>query len=78
MNRLYFDLGGCFGNINPLKCALIEIEPEKILLGTDYPQEMRTGQSVKEFVEEIKKLPLAQTQIEGILGENGRKFLKNI
>lgn len=56
---------------------MVEFEPEKILLGTDYPREMQTGQSVKAFVEEMKKLPLAQTQIEGILGENGRKFLKN-
>jgi predicted TIM-barrel fold metal-dependent hydrolase len=78
LNRLYFDLGGCFGNINPVKCALVEIKPENLLLGTDYPQEMRTGQSIKKFVEEIKKLPLSQKQIEGILGENGRKFLKNV
>ena len=40
LNRLYFDMGGCFGNISPVKCALVEINPEKLLLGTDYPQEM--------------------------------------
>jgi predicted TIM-barrel fold metal-dependent hydrolase len=75
LNRLYFDLGGCFGNVNPVKCALVELKPESLLFGTDYPQEMRDGQSVKGFVEEIKKLPLSRQQIEGILGENGRKFL---
>jgi aminocarboxymuconate-semialdehyde decarboxylase len=78
LDRLYFDLGGCFGNVNPVKCALVEIKPEKILLGTDYPQEMRTGLSVKEFVEAIKTLPLSQKQIDGILGENARIFLKNV
>lgn len=78
LNRLYFDLGGCFGNINPVKCALVEIKPENLLLGTDYPQEMRGGQPIREFVEEIKKLPLSQKQIEGILGENGRRFLRNV
>jgi predicted TIM-barrel fold metal-dependent hydrolase len=77
LNRLYFDMGGCFGNINPVKCALVEINPEKLLMGTDYPQEMRDAQSIKTFVDEIKKLPLSQEQIEGMLGENARQFLKN-
>jgi predicted TIM-barrel fold metal-dependent hydrolase len=70
-------MGGCFGNINPVKCALVEINPEKLLLGTDYPQEMRDGRSIKTFVDEIKKLPLSQGQLQGILGENARQFLKN-
>jgi microsomal dipeptidase-like Zn-dependent dipeptidase len=42
-----------------------------------YSQEMRDGKSIKTFVDEIKKLPLSQKQLEGILGENGRQFLKN-
>jgi predicted TIM-barrel fold metal-dependent hydrolase len=77
LDRLYFDLGGCFGNVNPVKCALVEIKPEKLLLGTDYPQEMRTGESVKQFVEEINKLPLSKDQIDGILGANAKRFVKN-
>lgn len=78
LDRMYFDLGGCFGNINPVKCALVEIRPENLLFGTDFPQEMRDGKSIKKFVEEIRVLPLSQKQIEGILGENGRRFLKEI
>ena len=73
-----FDMGGCFGNINPVKCALVEIDPEKLLLGTDYPQEMRDGKSIKRFIDEIKKLPVSQYQINGMLGENGKQFLKNL
>ncbi len=76
LNRLCFDMGGCFGNINPVKCALVEIKPENLLLGTDYPQEMRDGKSIKRLVDEIKELPLSPKQINGILGENGRKFVK--
>jgi predicted TIM-barrel fold metal-dependent hydrolase len=71
-------MGGCFGNINPVKCALVEIKPENLLLGTDYPQEMRDGQSIKKLVDEIRKLPLSQEQVNGILGENGRKFVKKV
>jgi predicted TIM-barrel fold metal-dependent hydrolase len=78
LNRLYFDMGGCFGNINPVKCALVEIAPENLLFGTDYPQEMRGGEPIKKFIEQIKKLPLSGKQIDGMLGENGRKFLRNV
>jgi len=45
---------GCFGNINPVRCVLVEINPEKLLLGTDYPQEMRDRHSIKTFVDKIK------------------------
>lgn len=78
LNKLYFDMGGCFGNINPVKCALVEIAPENLLLGTDYPQEMRGGEPIKKFIEQIKELPLSEKQIDGMLGENGRKFLRNV
>ena len=43
----------------------------------DCQQEMRDGQSIRTFIDEIKKLPLSQEQLKGILGENGRQFLKN-
>jgi predicted TIM-barrel fold metal-dependent hydrolase len=78
LNKLYFDMGGCFGNINPVKCALVEIPPENLLFGTDYPQEMRGGEPIKKFIEQIKELPLSEKQIDGMLGENGRKFLRNV
>jgi predicted TIM-barrel fold metal-dependent hydrolase len=78
LNKLYFDMGGCFGNINPVKCALVEIASENLLFGTDYPQEMRGGGPIKKFIEQIKELPLSEKQIDGMLGENGRKFLRNV
>lgn len=76
LNRLYFDTGGIFGDINPVKCALLEIKAENILLGTDYPQEIRDGMVIKKFVKEIRNLPLTQKQIDTILSENGKKLLK--
>jgi predicted TIM-barrel fold metal-dependent hydrolase len=75
LDRLYFDTGGFFGNINAVKCALTEIKPENILFGTDYPQEIRDGMQIKNFVREIKALPLSKGEINGILGANGKKFL---
>ena len=76
LSRLYFDTGGIFGDINPIKCALLEIKAENILFGTDYPQEIREGMAIKNFVKKIRDLPLTQKQIDTILGENGKKLLK--
>ena len=78
LSRLYYDTGGIFGNINPVKCALLEINPENIIFGTDYPQEIRDGMVIKNFVGEIRRLPLSERQIDGILAENGKKLLKGV
>jgi predicted TIM-barrel fold metal-dependent hydrolase len=76
IDRIYFDTGGFFGNINAVKCALVEIKPKNIVFGTDYPQEIRDETQIENFVEDIKKLPLSQKEIRGILSENGRKLIK--
>jgi len=75
-DRIYFDTGGFFGNINAVKCALVEIKPKNIVFGTDYPQEIRDDVQVERFVKEVKALPLSQEEMKGILGENGRRLLK--
>jgi predicted TIM-barrel fold metal-dependent hydrolase len=76
LDRLYFDTGGFFGNINAVKCALLEIKPENIVFGTDFPQEIRDETQIKGFVRDIKALPLSQKEINGIFSENGKKLLK--
>jgi predicted TIM-barrel fold metal-dependent hydrolase len=75
-DRIYFDTGGFFGNINAVKCALVEMKPKNIVFGTDYPQEIRDENQIERFVKEIKKLPLSQRKIQGILGQNGKRLLK--
>jgi len=75
-DRIYFDTGGFFGNINAVKCALVEMKPMNIVFGTDYPQEIRDEAQIENFVEDIKTLPLSQGEIKGILGENGKILLK--
>jgi len=75
-DRIYFDTGGFFGNINAVKCALVEMKPRNIVFGTDYPQEIRDENQIGRFVKDIKKLPLFQREIQGILGQNGKRLLK--
>jgi len=75
-DRIYFDTGGFFGNINAVKCALVEMKPKNIVFGTDYPQEIRHGAQIERYVRDIKELPLSQGEIKGILGENGKRLLR--
>jgi predicted TIM-barrel fold metal-dependent hydrolase len=75
-DRFYFDTGGFFGNINAVKCALLEIKSKNIVFGTDYPQEIRDEAQIERFIRDIKALPLSQQEIKSILGENGKKLLK--
>ncbi|MFZ7104260.1 MAG: amidohydrolase family protein [Peptococcaceae bacterium] len=75
LNKMYFDTGGIVGDINPVKMALMELNPRNILFGTDYPLEIREGDTVKKFIEKIKSLPLGNEEIQGILAENGRSLI---
>ena len=75
LNKMYFDTGGIQGDVNPLKMALMELSPKNIVYGTDYPLEIRDKETVKKFVQDIRKLPLPQEDIDGILGNNARKLL---
>ena len=55
-NNLMFDSGGFCGVIGSVKTALVEIPAERIVFGTDYPQEIRTIEVTKNFVQEIRAL----------------------
>ncbi len=46
--------------------------PDKILLGSDYP----AGQTPKEAIETLERLPISQSFKEKILGKNASKMLK--
>lgn len=75
LERLYFDTGGFFGHLNAVKAALLEIPARQLVFGTDYPQEIREGQKVRDFVAGLRTLPLPSEAIQGLLGENGRGLL---
>lgn len=75
LKKMYFDTGGIQGDINPVKMALMELDPANIIYGTDYPLEIREGETIRKFVEDFRKLPLTQEQIDGILGTTALKLL---
>ena len=74
-NRLMFDTGGFFGNVNAIKAALLEIKPGQLVLGTDYPQEIRDEVLLISLIEGIKGLPLEKEEIDGILCNNGKHLI---
>ena len=67
----FWPLNPRFSGIVPWN-LLENVASDKILLGSDYP----AGQTPKEAVEAVKKLPVGQSFKEKILGENASKILR--
>ena len=55
-HNMIFDTGGFCGEIKSINTALIEIPADRIVFGTDYPQEIRTHAVIDTFIKELKKL----------------------
>ncbi len=55
-NNLVFDTAGFAGGISALKAGLSEIPASRIVFATDYPQEIRNREVVRDFVDEIRAL----------------------
>jgi predicted TIM-barrel fold metal-dependent hydrolase len=72
-NNLVFDTAGFAGAISSVKTALVEIPASRIVFATDYPQEIRSREVVRDFVGELRKLG---TGGEQILSGNVGKLLK--
>jgi predicted TIM-barrel fold metal-dependent hydrolase len=62
--------------MNSVKCALTTIRPNRLLFGTDFPQEfIEDPMKIKTYIEEMKKLDLDKGSIELMLGGNARRVL---
>jgi 2,3-dihydroxybenzoate decarboxylase len=72
-NNMVFDTAGFCGAMGAVKGTLIEIPAARIVFATDYPQEIRKPEAVRDFVEELHKLG---TDGEAILSGNVTKLLK--
>src|SRR5271166_2276370 len=55
-NNFVFDTAGFCGAIGAVKTALVEIPASRIVFATDYPQEIRSREAVRDFVNEISAL----------------------
>ncbi len=74
-NNIVFDTAGFCGEISAIKAALVEIPAARIVFATDYPQEIRERNVVRDFVKELRALGAAGEQI---LSGNVRLLLPNV
>ena len=82
--RLYFDMAGFEGSLTALRCALEVIKPGRMVFATDYPQNFnssdpkqgRSVDGVREYVDEIRALPLDAKIKDGMLGKTAAMLLK--
>ncbi|MCL6563313.1 MAG: amidohydrolase family protein [Firmicutes bacterium] len=75
LSRLYFDTAGHFGDMTAVEAARLNIPSTQLVLGTDYPQEIREEREVGEFVHQLKTAAWSPAERQGILGGNGLALL---
>jgi predicted TIM-barrel fold metal-dependent hydrolase len=62
-NNMVFDTAGFCCAIGAVNAALAELPASRIVFATDYPQEVRKREPVRDFVADIKKHGKAGEQI---------------
>lgn len=72
-NNMVFDTAGFCGAIGAVKTALVQIPAARIVFATDYPQEIRGRDVVRDFVTGIRGLGSSGEQI---LSGNAKLLLK--
>jgi predicted TIM-barrel fold metal-dependent hydrolase len=55
-HNMVFDTAGFCGVIGAVKIALVEIPAARIVFATDYPQEIRAREAVRDFVRDLRAL----------------------
>lgn len=76
-NRLYFNMAGREIGVESARCALTNISPKKLMFGTDYPPNfIDDGEGMRAWIEEIRKLPLEEEAIRGMLSGNAVELLR--
>jgi hypothetical protein len=53
---MVFDTAGFCGDIRSVKASLVELAAERVVFATDYPQEIRAPEIVRDFVRDIRAL----------------------
>jgi predicted TIM-barrel fold metal-dependent hydrolase len=68
-NNLVFDTAGFAGGIGAVKAGLCEIPASRMVFATDYPQEIRKREAVRDFVRAIRALgPDGERILSGNVG----------
>jgi hypothetical protein len=69
VDNIVFDTAGFCGAIGAVKAALVEIPAARIVFATDYPQEIRAREAVRDFVKDLRALgPDGERILSGNVG----------
>ena len=67
--RLVFDTAGFCGDARSVRSAIFELPADRIVFGSDYPQEIREPGLVKKFVDDIRVIgPEGERMLSGNVG----------
>jgi predicted TIM-barrel fold metal-dependent hydrolase len=55
-NNMVFDTAGFCGDIRSVQASLVELPAARVVFATDYPQEIRSRELVRDFVRDIRAL----------------------
>lgn len=75
-SKIYFDTAGFPMSSEELKCAMINIGPDQILFGSDYPADYITYDDVKKFKDMVLAVPMAERDRLNIMGGTASRLLK--
>jgi predicted TIM-barrel fold metal-dependent hydrolase len=76
LKKIHFNLAGHHGGMNSVRCALTSIQPDRLVFGTDYPQEFSDDpMKIKTYIENIKKLEIDEESKGLMLGGNASALL---
>jgi predicted TIM-barrel fold metal-dependent hydrolase len=75
-DKLYFNMAGRQLGMATIKSALTVINPQKLMFGTDWPFNYdHNAKLAKQYIHEIRQLPLPQSDIDAILGGTAARLL---
>ena len=78
-NNLIFDTAGFAGAISSVKTGVVEIPAARIVFATDYPQEIRARETVRDFVRDMRALGKdGETILSGNIASCSRRRLAHI
>ncbi len=64
LKRIFFDTGGFFGDPKVIQIALKYIPRKQIVIGTDYPQEIRSAGPIKSILKEGRAQGITRNGLE--------------
>lgn len=77
-NRLYIDGAGSGGWMPIVHLAMMTVNHDKLVWGTDYPYEVHGSRDLKLYIDNVKAMDIPEESKKGFLGDNLARLLKLI